>query len=218
MRLGRASTPSRASLVEQVALDQLDRGRRGARCARSSPSRRAGSCRRPRSLLEEQLGEVGAVLAGDAGDQRSATRHRRHPSGGLASFRRGRARSSSTSASTSVVDELVEAHLGLPAEPLADLRRVAHERRRIARAKRERLIEADVFPPVQPDVLECGGDEFLDRAHEVAAVPLTAVSQWRVRLTRAELERSAGEMPRPSYDCRKQHPGASPNGGRAQTL
>ena len=32
------------------------------------------------------------------------------------------------------LDELVEAHLGLPAEPLPNLRRVANERRRIARA------------------------------------------------------------------------------------
>ena len=66
------------------------------------------------------------------------------------------------SASTSIFTSVVESHLGLPAQPLADLRWVADQRRRIARAPRELLVEADVLAPVEPDMLERGSDELLD--------------------------------------------------------
>ena len=66
--------------IEQVALDQRDAV---GEVRDALDVLRRGAPRHPEDLvvlLEQQLGEVRAVLARDPCDQRSATRHSRHPS------------------------------------------------------------------------------------------------------------------------------------------
>ena len=83
------------------------------------------------ALLEQQLGEVGAVLAGDAGDQRALVAHSR-----------GSARDSSSSAASSCVGRLnAAARLGAPllsvAEPLFDEGEALREHLRLVRQPRD---------------------------------------------------------------------------------
>ena len=79
VRLRRAERRHEGVRIEQVALDESDAVDQVAdaldvlrRCATRHPEHLV-------VLLEQELSEVGAVLASDARDQRPATRHWRHP-------------------------------------------------------------------------------------------------------------------------------------------